>query len=448
MSQQYRQPPSSTSRIGPLVLVTWAALSVAAFCYVLMLGANVPSADEWDFVSALTGHEDALPWLWAQHNEHRLPLPRAVYLALFWTTHDFRAGMVLQVAMLSALSLWLTRLAARFRGRPHWADVFFPVSLLHVGHWENFLMGYQICFVLFTVLATAIGVIALRTTSENAFRSGILTGLLSFLLALCGSSGLVAVLPVMGWLGYLTLLLRRQGAPRQAAALGSLVALLAAYFALYFVGYEHPPKHPPATASAHPALAVAMVTGETLAMALGIGIADIWWAVAAGTVVLGGATLGAIGRDAKVPAKRPALAGLVAVAMGVAGVALAIGVGRAGLDENRGLWSRYSLLMWPLLGLAYLFWVQRGGPGGRTVSLVLCVASALAFPTNTGTGIQIGAHLHSVMSAVESDIQNGVPPETIVLRFKDTYQEGQEEAAVQAIPMLREAGSGVPSRRK
>ena len=49
------------------------------------------------------GREPVLPWLWAQHNEHRLPLPRAVFLTMFRVTHDFRTGMNLQVAMLSAL---------------------------------------------------------------------------------------------------------------------------------------------------------------------------------------------------------------------------------------------------------------------------------------------------------------------------------------------------------
>ena len=59
--------------------------------------------------------------------------------------------------VLSALALGLMRFAARLRGRPDWADVFFPVSLLHLGHWENFILGYQICFALFTVLVTGSG---------------------------------------------------------------------------------------------------------------------------------------------------------------------------------------------------------------------------------------------------------------------------------------------------
>src|SRR4051812_30516818 len=182
MTQTYAPPPPATSAtFGSLrraLLAAWALATLGAVAFVAVIGTNAPYADEWEFVPALVGEEPALPWLWQQHNEHRLPLPRAIYLALFTLTHDFRAGMLLQVAMLSALALYLMRLAEQLRGRPHWADAFFPVSLLHTGHWENFVMGYQLCFALFAVLATGLAVTALRTTRANAFRSGVIAGAL------------------------------------------------------------------------------------------------------------------------------------------------------------------------------------------------------------------------------------------------------------------------------
>ena len=62
-------------------------------------------------------HEPLGPWLWAQHNEHRLPLPRLVYYGLFQITHDFRTGSLLQIGCCSATSLALMSLAAHLRGR-------------------------------------------------------------------------------------------------------------------------------------------------------------------------------------------------------------------------------------------------------------------------------------------------------------------------------------------
>src|SRR5215212_10152049 len=130
MSQEYEPPAPATSRLDRLtrrvLLAAWAALTVAALGFLYSFGVNVPYADEWEFVPALTGHEPVGPWVWKQHNEHRLPLPRLIDLVLFRVTHDFRAGMVLQVGMLSALAFGLMRFAEKLRGRPHWADVFFP----------------------------------------------------------------------------------------------------------------------------------------------------------------------------------------------------------------------------------------------------------------------------------------------------------------------------------
>ena len=132
-SLDYPPPPPATSRIRLVLLATWTALTVAAVGYVLALGSNCPNADEWEFVPALTGHEPLVPWLWAQHNEHRLPLPRLVYYGLFQVAHDFRAGSLLQIALLAATSLGLMSLASRLRGRPYWTDLFFPVSLVQIG---------------------------------------------------------------------------------------------------------------------------------------------------------------------------------------------------------------------------------------------------------------------------------------------------------------------------
>ncbi|MDB5308852.1 MAG: hypothetical protein JWO38_3054 [Gemmataceae bacterium] len=450
MSQEYPPPPPSTSQtpssqlvgergIRLILLTAWAALTAAALGFVFYLGTNSPSADEWEFVPAVTGHDPLGPWLWAQHNEHRLPLPRLVYFALFRLTHDFRAGMVLQVAMLSGLGLWLMNLAARFRGRPHWADVFFPISLLHVGHWENYLIGYQICFALLIVLVTALGVVALRTTAETAFRSGVIAGALTVLLVLCGGSGVVVAVPVAGWLAYLAASVWRGGSKWRGLVLAALAAFPVAYLAVYLDGYHRPAHHPPLGDGG---VGVALVTGETLAVAFGAGIRGEWRTMLAGMLLLGGITLAAVSRNLKSPATRPAAVGLIAVVAGVAGVALVIGLGRAGLGPKMGLASRYAFLTWPLLGIAYLFWVRRGGWGGRWVPIGLCVAAALAFPSNTGYGLGMGSHVRSVLAGVEADARAGLPPELIVRRFPDSLQAYQEERGIRAIPMLREAGVG------
>lgn len=452
MSQTYTPPPPATSETHrPLrfaLLAVWALFTLAAVGFVATIGTNAPYADEWEFVPALLGDEPALPWLWQQHNEHRMPLPRLVVLTYFKLTHDFRTGMFLQIATLSALALGLMRLAEKLRGQPHWADAFFPVSLLHVGHWENFVMGYQVCFVLFATLSTLLAVVALRITRENAFRSGTFAALLLMLLALTNGSGLVLVPPVAAWLVFVAVTLWRGGAKGKAVALLALAALPVVYAAVYFQGYHRPEHHP---APSTDVVRVATVTGEVLAVSLGMGLSTVWPLVASGVVAVGVLTLAAVLRRWKEPSDRLAVAGLIATVAGVTGVALAIGVGRAGFEswEEMGLWSRYSMLTWPLLGAAYLVWAKLGG---KWVPIVLCVAAALAFPGNTGVGMFNGGMVRADYGDIAADLAAGLSAEQITdgtdpqRVFPNSHHGGQKERALRAIPLLRRDRIGIFAR--
>ncbi len=448
MTQTYTSFPPATSAtfraLRRALVAVWAIFTLGALAFVVMLGTNAPYADEWEFVPALLGEEPTLPWLWQQHNEHRMPLPRAIVFTYFKLTHDFRAGMVLQVAMLSALALYLMRLADTLRGKPHWADAFFPVSLLHIGHWENFVMGYQVCFVLFAVLATSLAVIALRITHANGFRSGVLAGVCLTLLALTGGSGLVVVPVVSAWLVFVAVSVWRRGAKSRAIVVFLLAVLPLAYLRVYFQGYHKPEHHPQPSSDV---VRVATVTGEVLAVSLGMGLSAVWWLVATGLVAVGALTLALVVRRWKEPDERLSVAGLIAVAAGVTGVSLAIGVGRAGFDSwaSMGLWSRYSLLAWPLLAVTYLVWVKLGR---KWIPISLCVAAALAFPGNTGVGMVTGARVAGDYAGVAAQAGSGLTAEQIVKGkpFSESSHVGQEDRAVRAIPLLRRDRIGIFAR--
>ena len=269
------------------------------------------------------------------------------------------------------------------RTRAPWYDAFFPVSLLNLGHWENFIMGYQLFFVLFTVLEAALIVVAVRTTRDTAFRSGLTAGMLLWLVMTTGAFGLALVPPVGLWLLYLAVVVWRGGEAKwKSLVLMALAVLPVAYMMLYFTGYHRPDHHPPlATEPGR----VAHMTGIILSLAVGVGVSDVWWAVAAVEVVLGLATVVLLVRR---PAEeRPAALGLIAVAAGVFAVALTIGAARAEwpAEQVQG-WSRYSHLIWPLLGAAYFAWVK----AGRKWVPTHLRAGGAALPTNTGTGLYLG----------------------------------------------------------
>jgi hypothetical protein len=413
--------------VSRFLLLVWAAMTAAGLWFVLHFGHNMPRVDEWEFIPVLTGHESAGPWLWAQHNEHRLPLPRAVYYVLFRLTGDFRAGMVFSVLLLSALALGLMRYLAAVRGRPAWADVFVPVGLLNWGHVENFLMGYQLCFVLTCALVCGM-VTAAR--SDRVYRAGLLVGGQLLLVEACGGSGLAFVPPVAAWLVVTARWVGRKQW-KKGADLAVLAAPAVGYAVAYFVGYERPSNHPPA--SLDNAGLAALIAAEYLSMSLGYAAKWVWPAAALGVLGLAGWTAWRLVRSRAW--------GVLAVLAGALALAAVVGVGRSGFGHwDMGLWSRYGLLAWPILFAAYLTFTGVADRLGRLVQPGLAAMAVGLLPFNVAAGLGWAAGEDRRLTAFAADARAGMPAAELV--EKHLAGSGQEERAVRGIPMLRKAGVG------
>ena len=256
-------------------------------------------------------------------------------------------------------------------------------------------------------------------------------------MALTGWADLVLVLPVAAWLTYMAVIVARNEGRTKAAIVGGLAVASVIYFAFCLIGDMMSERH--RSLISNP-LSVIAGTGQVLAMALGVGVASVWWAVAAAEAVLGAATIVWLVRRGRNPDHRPSSIGVIAVAVGVGAVATAIGIGLEGSGNSAGLRSRYSFLMWPLLGAAYLVWVQAGW---KWIPIGLCIASALAFPLNTGVGMARAAGIVSAELGFKIDLRAGIPDDALIrTHFPSTRNDGQQERAHWAIPMLREARIG------
>src|SRR5260370_30956828 len=128
------------------VLALWAGMVSVVVCCIAVYGCNVPLAEDWDMDPSLIGQEpNLLEWLWAQNNEHRLPLQNAVYLVLLKASGgDFRIGMIANTLMLGGLSLAMILTARRLRGgATRRADAVFPMPRLHFPHWAHQVLGCE-----------------------------------------------------------------------------------------------------------------------------------------------------------------------------------------------------------------------------------------------------------------------------------------------------------------
>lgn len=177
---------------GRRIISALAALPIAYTCLHVMNGAvDVPWWDDWALAPALVKLHDggfALGDLWAQHNEHRLVVPRLVLLALALATGwDVRAGMALSLVLTALTLLVLVRqgraTAIASGGAPSpWLPLLLATVLFSFAAWQNWLWHWQVQIYL-CVLAAVVGlsVLARPTLGRREVALGALLGVASTL---------------------------------------------------------------------------------------------------------------------------------------------------------------------------------------------------------------------------------------------------------------------------
>ena len=199
-----------------VVWLVWAVTLASILVSIARDGRNIPFEEDWFMVGPMTGHEPDLPrWLWSQNSEHRLPLPRLVNLALLRATGDFRSTMVFDALAIAAVAAAMILVARRLRGgRTSLADAFFPLLLLHLGNWDNLVWGWQIQFVLPTVLACVLLLVIVARPGPPT-RWGAAAGAVALIgLPLSGANGLIFAPTLAAWLAYAAWTRRRDAAAR------------------------------------------------------------------------------------------------------------------------------------------------------------------------------------------------------------------------------------------
>src|SRR4051812_49211071 len=96
-----REPGASA-----FVLIAWGACAAGAIGLAVSSAAETPLWDDWANVPVLTGERPlSLEWLWSQHNEHRIPLPRLIIIGLSQLTGcSFRAPPIFNAGLLAVAS--------------------------------------------------------------------------------------------------------------------------------------------------------------------------------------------------------------------------------------------------------------------------------------------------------------------------------------------------------
>jgi len=346
-------------------------------------------------------------WLWHQHNEHRIPLPRLIYTGLLLMFRDFRAPTWVDVALLAGFVWVLMEAARRIRGRRSAFDAFFPLLWLSLGPAENHLNGFQVVF--FLPIGLAAVFLAVIAQSQFPLRPRTVAGLgtIVFLLPLCGVPGIIVALPLAAWL-FLDGVTRLRATGRAERG-GARIAVIASVLTLALIGatligfqfLPNPGRPGP--------LQVAATTLQALGQSAGWLNLHAWpyGGILALLLFLSGVAAAFRGWRHAGDQRRRALA-IAAVLVAGLGLALAIGVGRGADQAHAGMLSRYGTLamLWPTAAwFAFALW---GSPQTRTVvqASALALAAACWFG-NLGSAWKYGTDRRDAAEALVRESRGG-----------------------------------------
>ncbi len=404
----------------------WVIMTLSALLLVLKFGCNSPHGDEWAYVSYLTGEQPVTAeLLWAQHAEHRIPLPKAIHLVLSRLTNcDYRAGMVLNVITLAALAFAMIRVAKRLRGSSSYADAFFPLALLQLAQIDNLLWSFQVAFVLSTMLAGIFLLIIVRHPTQLDLRSAVLAGTCLVLLPLFGAQGLSLVPCLALWLGSSALLhlakgtLQAKGASVVMLTLSILSALM---IALYFHGYHRHPYFPacPSLRAGLRTTVEFMIASFGINLSFGTNAAWFWpnagWAMI--SLLLITCALLIVSWWSR-PQEWFRILGLLAFLGAMISLSLAVGWGRSGFGPGAGFLSRYVTIAIPWLCCVYFIWELYAVRPLRHLGQMILFALVCAMTgLSTVTSLEDAKARRDFSRAMERDLRRGVP----ISVFVDCY---------------------------
>ena len=435
----------------------WGGMVAIALWHFAYFTRNMPWAEDWLLVAAMTGREaDLGSWLWSQNNEHRLPVPRLAMLALLKVTGgNFRSGAIFNIAMVALLAAGMIEVARRVRGGTlRYTDAFFPIVLLEVGDWQDLFWTWQMAFVLSVVLV-GLGILAIvrRPALDTPGAAAAIGGTL-VMAPLTGGSGLLFMPPLMLYAGLMGLRLARRNVSKSersaATTLIGSVVVAGVIIALYLLSYERPGWVP-----ANPGVGKSIIAAlQFQAFGLGPAVRTSWnfW-IGATLLVLLMATF----RVAQnlIPRRRgdPPSAGgsdlralgVFACLLSVAGFAAGMGWGRAAVIDVYGGWpDRYVLLAAPAFCVAYFAFEQSGSAAiNRWGRALLFALAAILLPTNMAFGREWGIWWVNGADYVAKDIRAGTPRDVLATRHRDSLSHQVTAGRMaELMQMLHDQGTG------
>ncbi len=360
-----------------VVWTTWAVLLGAHYALVGLMAAKVPLGDEWFTLASMVGIENFdFEFLWRRHNEHRIPVPKLVMWACYHLGNfDFRTAPWVYVTTLGVVTAAAIVVVRIVRGRQSLVDAMLPLLLLHWGHMENTLWGFQAQMIGSASISLALLLFIARRRTALGVAGAAAASFTVCLIALCGQNGVGLVPALSVWIGGSALVhwrSRSPGSRRTATAVALLAMLPVVVVGLVMYRLPMPPR-----TTIVPDLRVSL---EFLMNGLGRDTDKC--PALAGTFVIGLIVLTLaliVVRWWREPAERMRLFGLFCFCGSVVSLALGMGYGRTSAYQ-----LRYTTIAVPLFVGVHFVWAIHGRawwlrivPASLCAAAVLCLAGSM-----------------------------------------------------------------------
>jgi hypothetical protein len=376
----------SVAAILSYAILLGGLITIGVTVYLVIVSySSLPYADGWDEVGAAAyGSSQLNPaWLWVQHSEHRLIIPKvflAIDLRLFRANQKFLLASILAIQFLHlTLLAWSMRVLGRWRGTAWRTGVGLAAFCLFCPtQWENFIWGFQVCFVLPGLFASVsfVGLLMYWKDPEHSDSQGSWLWLAASNLAALGATYSLA----NGNLLWPILIAAAIFLRLKLRATLSFVITGAASTALYFFHYLRPPWHAdPLSSLGHPIGLVKYLAGY-------FGSSWVRWHFHLGGILgLAGLAIAAaitLGFWSYVRSRQAFAIQLVLTLLFCGGTAFITALGRLNFGIGQSFASRYqtvALLFWCCLGLmAVLLATTTEGTGLRLPTVQICLLVVMA----------------------------------------------------------------------
>ncbi len=418
-------------------------MSAAALHFVFTYCSDVPYGEEWLCVPQMTGARPlTFSFLWEQVTDHHMPLNKLAFVLLGrWSNGELRVEKTLNVFLMAAIAAFLIVAARRMRGHTHWADAFFPLALLHWGHWEVFLMAFLFQFIVSTGLAVVILAVIVRQQLPSSGQS-LLAAICLVCLPFTGANGLIFVPPLALWLAVIAVRRWRRAADarerRQVAWLFALIGLAVLLCLANVAAYHKPAGQPPSLGRR----AIMQTSMQFLGMSWGSAGMLEWPGAARVALALVIATLGRIAwLWWKKPDERIRLAGLLLFFAAMAIMTFAVGKGRSSFGFLAGFAPRYSLLALPVLIAAFFTWAIHPPRIGRIMEAALCLAMVVMLHFDFVDAIPHAIERRNDVALFKQELAKGQSSQRLAEHHRFTLYPLVEHTAP-GLEMMRQAHMG------